>query len=314
MSEPVPLITRLPREEEDAWLKALRAHLPGCRLKAFRELGMEERGSARVAICADPDPADVAALPGLVWVQSLWAGVDRLLAELPAEGPAIVRMRDPEMAGSMAEAALAAAFYLHRQMPAYLAAQGRRQWLPLEQPRASERRVSLLGLGEMGRAVARALAATGFDVAGWSRSPKALEGVKTFHGARGLEETLRRSDILILLLPLTEATRGILNEAAIRRLPWGAAVVNFGRGPLIDHAALVRGLDEGRLSHALLDVFEEEPLPPASPLWGHPGITVWPHVAAVTNVETASRIAAANIRAFLERGVVPDPVPRRRGY
>ncbi len=314
MAETVPLISCLPREEEEAWLAALREHLPGCRVAPFRALDEAERAGVRVAICADPDPADVAALPGLVWVQSLWAGVERLLDELPADGPAIVRMRDPEMAGSMAEAALAAAFYLHRQMPAYLAAQRRRQWCPLDQPRARQRRVGLLGLGEMGRAAARALAAAGFDAAGWSRSPKALEGVAALHGARGLEDILRRSDILILLLPLTRRSRGILDEAALARLPRGAAVVNFGRGALIDHAALIRKLDEGHISHALLDVFEQEPLPPESPLWAHPKVTIWPHVAAVTNVETASRIAATNIRAFLETGTIPASASRQRGY
>ena len=201
----------------------------------------------------------------------------------------------------MAEATLAWTLYLHRDMPAYAAAQRQRRWVPLDYRLPSERRIGLLGLGELGRRSAAMLQQAGFPVSGWSRTPKALEGVVTFSGADGLQMMLGETDVLICLLPLTPETRGLVGTEALAALPRGAALLNFGRGPVVDVTALVAALDTGHLAHAVLDVFETEPLPVESPLWLHPKVTVLPHITADTKRQTASRIAAANIETYLEK-------------
>jgi glyoxylate/hydroxypyruvate reductase A len=314
MSETIPLVTRLAQKDEQKWLAALREKLPIYNVKSFTELDRAERSAARVAICANPDPAHIAALPNLVWLQSLWSGVERLVAELPASSPAIIRLRDPQLAASMAEAVLAGVLYLHRHMPAYLRQQQNRIWQGIDQPNAGQRKIGILGLGDMGAAAARLLLAPGFAVAGWSRSPKNIEGIKCLHGDDGLGLITASSDILVILLPLTKATRALVDSDFLAHMPPGAGIINFGRGPIIDSAALLAALESGHVSHALLDVFEREPLPAGSPLWSHPGITIWPHIAAVTSIDTASKIAAENINTFLRDGTIPEAVSRSRGY
>ncbi len=187
-------------------------------------------------------------------------------------------------------------------------------WREKAPPLARHRRVGMLGLGELGSACARALAALNFDVAGWSRREKVLPGIATHHGADGLDAVLARSDILVLLVPLTADTEGLMSAKRIARLPKGAVIVNPGRGPLIDDDALIAALDAGHLSHATLDVFRVEPLPPSHPFWAHPRVTVTPHIASTTRPETAAGVIAENIR----RGEAGEPflhrVDRGAGY
>ena len=287
---------------------------PAVRLEPFAELSEEERAAARVAIVADPDPADLAALPALDWVQGLWAGVETLVDALAERDVAIVRLVDPRLGDAMAEAVLAWTLYLHRDMPRYLAQQRARTWAYHELVPASERRVGVLGLGALGERAARTLAGAGFDVAGWSRSAKSLDGLTTYVGESGLDKLLERSDILVVVLPLTGETRGLLNAEALARLPPGASLVNVARGPIVVEADLVAALDDGHLSHAVLDVFDVEPLPGDHPYWNHPGVTVMPHVAAPTDRRSAAGIAARAVLSWAADGTRPDGVDRRRGY
>lgn len=166
----------------------------------------------------------------------------------------------------------------------------------------------------MGATAARRLKANGFRVIGWSRSPKTIAGIETFHGEDGLGAVLAQADILVLLLPLTAATRGLIGADALGRMKPGASLINFGRGALIDDAALLARLDSGALDHAVLDVFATEPLPSDSPYWAHERVTVLPHISAPTSVATASRIVADNLRAWLRDGAIPRAVDRRAGY
>jgi glyoxylate/hydroxypyruvate reductase A len=187
-------------------------------------------------------------------------------------------------------------------------------WTQETPPLARDRRVGLLGLGVLGSACGRALAGLRFDVAGWSRSEKAIEGVACFHGDDGLAEVLRHSEILVLLLPHTDATENTLNAETLALLPEGAVVLNPGRGALIDDDALLAALDAGRIGHATLDTFRIEPLPADHPYWVHPRVTVTPHVASETRPASASRVIAENIR----RGEAGEPflhlVDRDAGY
>lgn len=312
--QPIPFLSQSDPIEQAAWVEALSLAMPGERIVPFALLDESGRGSAEVAIVANPDPAEIARLPNLRWIQSLWAGVERIIHDLADFHGTIVRLVDPELARTMAEAVLAWTLYLHRDMPAYAAAQRRREWLPLDYVRPQNRSVGLLGLGELGRAGAAALLRAGFVVRGWSRTAKALNGVETFEGHDGLRRMLGKTDILVCLLPLTPETRGILDRRTLSHLPGGASLINFGRGPVIVIDDLLMKLDEHHLAHAVLDVFEQEPLQRESRLWEHPAVTVLPHISAETNRRTAAAIAAANIGAFRQSGAVPKGVDRARGY
>ena len=179
---------------------------------------------------------------------------------------------------------------------------------------AAATRIGLLGLGTLGRACAAALRPLGFALRGWSRTPQALDGVETFHGADGLGDFLAGTDILACLLPLTAETRGILDARLFARLPRGACLINAARGGHLVEADLLAALDSGRLRGALLDVFEPEPLRPDHPFWSHPAITVTPHIAARTLAEPSARQIAEAIAALEAGGAPPGLVDRERGY
>lgn len=310
----IPFLSQSDQGEQAAWVEALSRAMPAERIVPFAALSAAEREAATVAIVANPDPAEVAELPGLVWIQSLWAGVERIVHDLAGFDGTIVRLVDPELARTMAEAVLAWTLYLHRDMPAYAAAQRRKEWQPLNYVRPQERSIGLLGLGELGRAAAQALLQGGFTVRGWSRTPRSVNGVETFSGADGLAQMLAQTDILVCLLPLTPQTRGLVDARALALLPRGASLINFGRGAVVVIDDLLQRLDNGHIAHAVLDVFEKEPLPSDSRLWDHPGVTVLPHISAETNRETAAAIAAANIAAYREAGAIPKGIDRTLGY
>lgn len=311
----VPFVSSASPDERQSWREELPKALDGiAEVKPFEDLTEDQRSEARVAIVANPDPANVAALPNLVWVQSLWAGVERLMGELPANGPKIVRLTDPQMAETMSEAVLAWTLYLHRGMPRYIAQQRQKVWQDHVLERPQERTVGVLGLGKLGAAAAMRMKANGFNVLGWSRTEKSIEGIACRHGRAGLLEVLGQSDFIVLLMPLTDETRGLIGQDELSVCKKGASIINFARGPIIDTAALINKLDNGPLGHAVLDVFDEEPLPPSSPLWDHDKVTVLPHISAPTIISTASRIVADNIGRYYEDGTVPPAVDRDRGY
>jgi len=314
MENPIALVTSLTPDAENAWLAEIARLLPDERLLPFQRMSALERQDADIAIVANPDPAQVAALPRLVWVHSLWAGVEKLVSELGPSAPPIVRLVDPELARVMAEAVLAWTYYLHRDMPAYRTQQSDRVWKPRPYRHPSKLTVGILGLGALGTAAAGRLNEAGFEVVGWSRSPKAIPRIRCLHGEAGLDELLETADIVVCLLPLTKDTRGLLHAERFGRMKAGASLVNFARGPIVVIEDLVQALATGPLCHAVLDVFDQEPLPHASSLWEHPRITVLPHISAPTDRESAARIVAANIRAYRSTGMLPQSVDTESGY
>ena len=262
-----------------------------------------------------PEPGFLASLPSLKLILSLGAGVDHLLDDprLPRHLP-IVRLVDPHMTNAMSEYVVLQVLRLHCRDLDYRAQQQAGVWRELDQPNAAGRRVGILGLGELGQDAAKKLKALGFDVAGWSRSEKAVAGVGSYAGAAGLPLLLGRSEILVCLLPLTAETEGILNARTLALLPKGAALVNAARGAHLVEEGLLAALASGQISAAVLDVFRQEPLPADHPFWHHPRIVVTPHVAAFTNPATAAPIILENIRRFEEGRPLLNRIDPARGY
>ena len=262
-----------------------------------------------------PEPGFLASLPNLKLILSLGAGVDHLLGDpqLPRHVP-IVRLVDPHMTDAMSEYVVLQVLRLHRRDLDYRAQQETGVWRELDQQNAAERRVGILGLGELGQDAAKKLKALGFDVAGWSRSEKDLAGIASYAGAAGLAPLLGRSEILVCLLPLTTETEGILNASTLALLPRGAALVNAARGAHLVEEDLLAALASGQVSAAVLDVFREEPLPADHPFWHHPRVIVTPHVAAFTNPTTAAPIILDNIRRFEDGRPLLNRVDPARGY
>ena len=288
--------------ERDGWLQALGAAMPEARW--LDENGARARpAEVQAAVVANPPPGSLQGLPALRLIQSLWAGVDRLLADttLPAGVP-IARMVDPAMNAAMAETALWAVLSLHRGFFAYARQQQQGLWQALPQCRADEVGVLVLGQGQMGRTAAARIAALGYRVQGWRRDGAPLEPL------------LRQSQIVINLLPLTPETHGILNAALFAAMPQGASLVNLARGRHLVDADLLAALDSGHLQHAVLDVFHTEPLPAEHPFWRHPQVTVLPHAAAATDARSAAAVAVANLRAVRDGAPVAHLVEKTRGY
>jgi glyoxylate/hydroxypyruvate reductase A len=269
------------------------------------------------AVVANPPLGALAGLQGLRLIQSLWAGVDRLLGDptLPPGVP-VARMVDPAMNAAMAETALWATLALHRGFFEYAAQQRRALWLQHPQRRADEVHVLVLGLGAMGAAVAARLAGQGYRVSGWRSTGSAPgpEGVTASAGERALRSVLPQVGVVINLLPLTPATRWLLDARFFAALPAGASVVNLARGEHVVDADLLAALDRGHLQHAVLDVFSNEPLPREHVFWRHPKVTLLPHAAALTDPRSAAQVVAANLLRLQRGEPLQHLVDRVRGY
>jgi glyoxylate/hydroxypyruvate reductase A len=261
------------------------------------------------------DLADLRRYPNLRLVVSMGAGVDHLLAPPgPPPGVPVARLVDVLLTQAMSEWVLLNVLRFHRQDPEYRAQQAARVWRELPAPETARRRVGILGLGALGGDAAGKLSALGFPVSGWSRRPKALPGIACHHGPEGFDALLRTSDILVCLLPLTPATRGILDARAFARLPRGAFLLNAARGGHVVQADLLAALESGHLAGAALDVTEPEPLPPDSPLWTHPKVVLTPHAASITVPASVAPQVIENIRRARDGRPVLNQVDPAAGY
>lgn len=314
MKSIVPFISNLSKPEVEQWVKVLKKKLNGTEVVKFSNLKKSDYEKVEVAIVANRNPKEIKKLINLKWIQSIWVGVENLVESFKGENMKIVRLIDPEMNRTMAEAVLSWVLYLHRDMYFYRVQQNKSTWEVANYIKPSKKTVSFVGLGQLGTASANKLLENGFNVCGWSRGKKNIKNIKSFTGYLGLKKMLSQTDILVCLIPLTQNTKYILNYKTLSHLKKGACIINFARGAIINYQDLVKHLNSGRIHHAVLDVFEKEPLPQQSILWKHKKITILPHISANTDLDTASDIVAKNIKFYQLKKKIPKSIDLVRGY
>jgi glyoxylate/hydroxypyruvate reductase A len=314
----ISFVSQLNTQEQSDWLKLLSAKLPNESIKLDKDLSVEQKRQCKIVIVANPDPTILLQYSALIWVHSLWAGVDALVSQLTNNKPEpsfkLVRLVDPLLAQTMSEAVLTWVLFLHRDMPKYLKQKKLAHWQQHRYLLPKERTVGILGLGKLGEVSALRLHDNGFNVLGWSQSEKLINGVQCYSGNYGLVNMVKQCNILICLLPLTSATYQLINDDLLRNLPQGASLINFARGGIIANEDLINNLDSDHLEHAILDVFEKEPLDKNNVFWSHEKITVLPHISAPTHFESAGEIIANNIRQYRKNGQLPAYIDWNKGY
>lgn len=296
--------------------------------RIWREIFADEAADVAFVDPTDPhDPATIrylaawnpsadliATLPALEVLFSIGAGIDQFdMTRLPPH-VRVVRMIEPGIRQGMVEYVTMAVLALHRNLIDHGIAQREGRWNPIKLVPAGQRRVGVMGLGNLGRAVLEGLGPFGFALSGWSRSAHDIDGVNCHAGDAALPAFLSSCDILICLLPLTPETRGILCRIRLAQLPSGASLINVGRGGHLVEQDLLSLLDEGHMSGAVLDVFDPEPLPAGHAFWTHPRIIMTPHIASMTRADSAARALIANIRRHESGQPMEGEVVRGRGY
>lgn len=299
--------------DAQAWAKAIAALDSRLKLRFWPDWG--DASEIDFVIVGGKAPGDLRRFDRLRAIQSTWAGVNHLLTDpgLPPERP-LARMVDRGLTVSMTEYVVMHALDQARRGPELRAAQRARQWLDLPQRLPAEVRIAILGLGTLGVDAGARLRDLGFDLRGWSRSPKGVPGIVSFAGMDSLPACLAGVDILICLLPLTDETRGILDARVFAHLKRGASLIHAARGAHLVEADLLQALADGGLSHAVIDVFATEPLPSGHPFWAHPAITVTPHVAAITRPGTGAEDIVENYRRAMTGEALINQVDRAQGY
>lgn len=298
---------------EGPWQAAWARHAPDRHVQVYPKVDDPE--SVRYALVWEPPTGLLASLPNLEVIFSIGAGIDHIVKdpERPKQLP-VVRMVEDGLTQGMSEFVALSVLWHHRDMAAFAVQQREKLWQEIEPILAKDRKVGFLGMGALASDAAAKLLPFGFQISGWSRSPKQVEGVTMHHGEGGLTAVLESSEILVCLLPLTAETEGLLNAETLARLPQGAALINVARGGLAIEEDLLAALDSGQLSGATLDVFRQEPLPQDSPFWSHPRVVVTPHIAAKTMADTAVAAVMANIARHEAGESLLNVVDFERGY
>jgi glyoxylate/hydroxypyruvate reductase len=297
------------------WQAGFRAVAPDLQVKGWNDDSIDPAEVSHVLVW-EPDPGRIATYPNLRVICSSAAGVEHILRDptVPSHLP-VLRMVSQETSQTLGEYVCLAALSILRDFPRMIAAQAEHRWDNFEPPHtALDKRVGIMGIGTIGQVTARMLAGLGFKLSGWARTPKSIDGVTMFSGDDELDPFLSGCNMLVNLLPDTPETRGILDARRLARLPHGAGVINVGRGTAIILPDLIAALDSGQIGAAVLDVFEQEPLPPEHPVWSHPRITVTAHLAGYASRRERAASVVAALEA-LERGeTVQHLYDRVRGY
>jgi glyoxylate/hydroxypyruvate reductase len=296
----------------EIWARLFAERVPELPFRLWPDVG--DPADIRYLAAWQPPDDPARMLPNLEVVFSVGAGVDQFdLSGVPPHVP-VVRMIEPGIVEGMVEYVTHAVLSVQRDLFDYARQQRQEAWQPLPVRSAASCRVGVLGLGVLGTAVLERLRLFGFACAGWSRSAHRIEGVDCYAGADRLDAFLARTDILVCLLPLTAATRGMLDARLLRKLPHGASLIQTGRGAHLRQDDLLVVLDEGHLHYALLDVTEPEPLPAGHPLWRHPRVRITPHIASATRPETAVEVVLENVRRHRAGLPMVGEIDRQQGY
>ncbi len=309
------LLLHLSDVDEAAWARRYAEALPG--VTVVRQTDSYDPAAVDYVFIWKPKTNAFDGLTNLKAVLSLGAGVDALLKHPNLPDAPVVRFVDADLTQRMTDYVVAQVTFHQRLGTRFRRDQAAHRWTQIYPPASSETNVGVMGLGALGTDAALKLKAVGFTVLGWSRSPKSIEGVETFAGD-ALDAFLARTDILVCLLPLTPETTGILNYALFqklrRKLDGGPVIVNAARGGHQIETDIVKALGDGTLSAASLDVFQTEPLPADSPLWGLDNAYLTPHIAAISNIDAGVAYFSRIIRDHEAGQPLPNVVDRGRGY
>ena len=306
------LLYKADPERGKLWAQHFAQKAPEIPFRLWPDVG--DPAAVRYLAAWQPPDDPVRTLPNLEVIFSVGAGIDQFdLSRVPPH-IAVVRMIEPGIVEGMVEYVTQAVLTIHRDLFDYALQQRQRVWREMPVRAASTRRVGVLGLGMLGTAVLERLRLFGFPCVGWSRSEHRIEGVECFAGVQALDAFLARCDVLVCLLPLTDATRGLLDKRLFGRLPKGASFINVGRGAQVNQHDLLEALDSGQLQNAILDVTDPEPLPDSHPFWTHPRVRVTPHIASATRPEGAVDVVLENIRRRSGGLAMVGEVDRKRGY
>ena len=296
----------------EQWSALLAPYLPGVTI--CRDEAVNDTDDVHYALAWKPPRNFFAPYPNLKLLVNLGAGVDSLTGRDDLPDIPILRLSDPEMAQMMAGYVLFAVLRYARDIPVFERAQRQRRWHYLHPRVPGSIRVGVLGLGELGSRSAQELARQGFDVRGWSRTQKEIAGILCSSGLSELDSFLSESDILVVMLPLTPQTQGLLTAERLKKLPHGASFINVSRGAIVDQPALTAALQCGQIAEATLDVFDREPLPPEDPLWQMENVLITPHLASVAIPASAALQVAENILRSMRGEPVTNQVFPERGY
>jgi glyoxylate/hydroxypyruvate reductase A len=300
-------------DDAEDWREHLVRAMPGLDFRPHPDVG--NPAEIESAMVWKAPAGEMRKYPNLKLIVNIGAGVDYILKDdtLPPGVP-IMRLVDPEQNRMMAQYVLLAVLRYHREFPALEKQRREKRWQYIHPRESATLPIGIMGIGNIGSHVATELVRQGFPVSGWSRTPKSVEGVTTFHGRDQLKDFLARSQILVLIMPFTPETDGIVNREVLYALPRGAKIINIGRGALVDEAALAAAIRDGQISAATLDVFRTEPLPADHPFWGIEEITITPHLASIAVPRSASLQIAENLRRLQSGQPLLNVVDRKRGY
>ncbi|MEB8389405.1 glyoxylate/hydroxypyruvate reductase A [Rhodobacteraceae bacterium KMM 6894] len=298
---------------DEVWNSAFKRAKAGNDIR--REGAIGDPDEIEFAVVWAPPKGRLAQFRNLKYIFSIGAGVTHITldADAPLHVP-IVRLQDDMLMLDMSCHVIHWVLHFHRFYYRYKLYEADKRWLRHAYSENQNKRIAVLGLGQTGLDACRRLRDLGFDVTGWSRSPKDLDGVTCMHGDDTFDEVLKRADILINLLPLTPATTDLINAKTIAKMPDGAFIINCSRGGTITDTDLLAALDSGKIEAAALDVFREEPLPPENPYWDHPKVSITPHAAAPSNEWSAADFITGHIRRVLDGGEPWPIVDLERGY
>ena len=300
----------IPDRKLDDLQQRLTQALPDSRIEIWPDIS--DASAVEFAVVWKQPPGSLAALPNLKAIQCFGAGVDAILSDSTLPALPIARIVDPTLTQTMVRYLDSVVNYYRLRLDLFIAQQQQQLWQP-KSPRRIQH-ICVLGLGELGAATACHFAALGYQVTGWSRTAKQLEGIQCFSASAELSSAVAQADIVICLLPLTLATESLLDAVFFSRLKAGAIFINVARGAIVDDEALLAALNNGQLQAACLDVFRQEPLPAQHPFWQHPAILITPHVSAVTNVSTVVAQIADNYRRSQRGELMANLVDISKGY